>query len=141
MTAQDDNKKQQQPKVATFVSAGHGKESAVSSAKTELVTEVSKEVELPTEVKEAGVEHLHGSIELPPDIKKLGVSASGVQTQVQPPAVTVTLPIQDDKIFDGSKAPVTSSIKWLATWCLKRLKFAHLILKKIHGKIVRVTVN
>ena len=125
----------------TAQSSTHGKERDATSSTSQLVKEITTEVELPEEVKAAGVEKIQGAIELPPDIKKLGVTPGAAQTPIAVPATTVTLPISDDKIYQGTKVPLTSAFKWLAVWCLKRLKTAHLILKSIHGKIVRVVVK
>ena len=76
------------------------------------------------------------TIELPPDVKKLGVqsTASAQFSTYQ----NVKLPISDDKIMAGLHAPITSSIRWLATLAIYVLRHAHLGLKVIHGKIVRV---
>jgi hypothetical protein len=77
------------------------------------------------------------SPEIPPDIE-----AAGVQTVADPvmfPAQKpLKLPISDDKIVSGLHAPVTSSWRWLATLMVLMLRQAHLSLKKVHGKIVRV---
>ena len=112
----------------------------IKSGKNEIIKEVSQEIELPKEVSQAGVE-IHGAVEFPLDLKKLGVTPTGGQTPLSAVTTTISLPISDDKILAGTKAPLTSALKWLAVWCLKRLKVAHLILKSIHGKIIRVTVK
>ncbi|OGG32108.1 hypothetical protein A3I80_05110 [Candidatus Gottesmanbacteria bacterium RIFCSPLOWO2_02_FULL_40_10] len=77
---------------------------------------------------------------MPPDVKKLGVSVSNAQSPVFT-AAQVSLPITDDKILEGLKAPLSSAFKWLAVWCIKKLQKAHLVLKSIHGKIIRVKVR
>ena len=76
------------------------------------------------------------TIQLPPDLKKLGV-------QSMPPSVlqsyqNVKLPITDDKVLTGLHAPISSSFRWLATLALYLLKRAHLGLKVVHGKVIRV---
>ena len=122
--------------------ASASKESEIiASVKEAKVEEISKDAELKKDVADAGVEKIHGVIELPPDVKKLGVTLSGSQAPVVSTTTPVSLPISDDKIFKGTNAPITSALKWLAVWCLKRLKSAHLILKLIHGKIIRVKVK
>jgi len=125
----------------TAQSSSHGKETEVVSPKSELMKEVTPEVEIGKEVKAAGVEKIKDTIELPPDVKKLGVTPGASQIPVAIPAATVTLPLSDAKILAGSKAPLTSAFKWLSVWCFKRLKVAHLILKSIHGKIIRVAIK
>lgn len=79
------------------------------------------------------------SIQLPPDLKKLGVQASS-SSKFQS-YTNIKLPISDDKIVSGLHAPINSSLRWLATLAFHLLKKAHLSLKKIHGKIVRVVAG
>lgn len=74
-----------------------------------------------------------------PDIAKLGV-ASTASTSF-PSYKSVNLPLSDDRVFQGLHAPVTTSLRWLAELCLYLLKQAHLTLKNIHGKVVRVGVR
>lgn len=76
------------------------------------------------------------TIELPPDVKKLGVNP--IQTSRFSSYQNIKLPLSDDKILTGLKAPVSSSFRWLATLALYILKSAHLQLKKIHGQIIRI---
>lgn len=76
------------------------------------------------------------TIELPPDIKKLGVHPS--TTSQFSTYQNVKLPLADDKILPGLHAPITSSLRWLATLAIYILRHAHLGLKKIHGRVVRV---
>ncbi|MBI3380188.1 hypothetical protein HY029_05525 [Candidatus Gottesmanbacteria bacterium] len=130
-----------QPAVPAIISSTTAKEQGgarVSSA--EVVSEIKQEVELPKEVEKAGVEIVKDTIELPPDIKKLGVTSTGsipsVTASVSLPQVT--LPISDQQVEVGLHAQILSSLRWLAVWCVRRLKMAHIALKQIHGKIVRV---
>ena len=79
------------------------------------------------------------TIKLPPDLKKLGLQSSSSS-----PFSTyqnVKLPISDDKIVIGLHAPITNSIRWLATFALYLLQQAHLTLKVIHGKVARVVMS
>lgn len=76
------------------------------------------------------------TIELPPDIEKLGAQATN-PTQF-PTYQNIKLPISDDKILSGLHAPITSSLRWLATFAQYILACAHIALKKVHGKVVRV---
>ncbi len=76
------------------------------------------------------------TIELPPDIKKLGVQPAS--TSQFSTYQSVKLPISDDKVITGLQAPITSSFRWLATLAIYILRHAHLGLKIIHGKVVRV---
>jgi len=116
-----------------------------------LVSPPSKEVEpIPKkeiefkEIKEKEVEeevrpHLikrEETIELPPDIQKLGLKP--IPTIDFPQYQNIKLPLSDDKIIVGLHAPISSSLRWLATLALYLLKKTHLSLKVIHGRVVRV---
>ena len=76
------------------------------------------------------------TIKLPPDLKKMGVQASS--TSQTTGYQNVRIPISDDKVLVGMKAPITSSLRWLATFALYLLHQAHLSLKVIHGHAVRI---
>lgn len=118
-----------------------GKEQeAIGIVGTEQIKEVSKEIELPEEVEKAGVVMKKETIELPPDVKKLGVSSTGASVPVAQTASLpkVSLPISDDQVIAGLHTQITNALHWLAVWCIKKLKKAHVMLKVIHGKIVRV---
>lgn len=109
-------------------------------AGTEVVQEVPKEPEVTPEVERVGVTVTRESIELPPDVKKLGVTPSGSSVPVATSATipSVVLPISDQQVVVGLHAQIISSLRWLAVWCLKKLQKAHIMLKVIHGKIIRV---
>ena len=102
-----------------------------------------KEIEF-KEVKEKEIEEEIGPhvvkrqeiINLPPDLKNLGLKP--ISTTQFPQYQTVKLPISDEKIITGFSAPVSSSLRWLATLALYLLQQAHLSLKVIHGRVVRV---
>ena len=76
------------------------------------------------------------TIELPPDLKKLGLQA--VSQSKFTSFNNIKLPLSDEKIIVGQKAPITSSIRWLATFALYILAHAHLGLKVVHGHVIRV---
>ncbi|MEK7634069.1 MAG: hypothetical protein AAB437_04465 [Patescibacteria group bacterium] len=76
------------------------------------------------------------TIELPPDLKKLGLQA--VSHSKFPSYKNIKLPLSDEKIIVGQKAPITSSLRWLATFALYILAQAHLGLKIVHGHVIRV---
>lgn len=78
-------------------------------------------------------------IEIAPDLRKMGVKAPAATTSVSDVATTsLKLPLTDDQIALGLQAQILSSLRWLAEWCLRQLKKAHLHLKKIHGHFVKV---
>lgn len=109
-------------------------------AQAEAVGEVPKEPEVAPEVERVGVTVTRESIELPPDVKKLGVTPAGSSVPVATSATIppVVLPISDQQVVTGLHAQIISSLRWLAVWCLKKLQKAHIMLKVIHGKIIRV---
>jgi len=76
------------------------------------------------------------TIELPPDLKILGlqpVSNSQFQSYQN-----IKLPISDDKIIQGLHAPISSSLRWLATLAVYMLRLGHLQLRIVGGKVIRI---
>lgn len=127
--------------VPVSVTTGPGKEgSPVPVNSLETVSEVATEIELPVEVEKAGVVSFKETVELPPDVKNLGVTQTGtaVPIQITPVLPQVDLPISDNLVVAGLHASIGNAFRWLATWCIKKLKKAHIALKVIHGKITRV---
>lgn len=123
------------------VATGVGKEgSPVEVNSPDTVSEITSEVEIPSEVEKAGVVSFKETIELPPDIRKLGVTQIGASVPVQnaPLLPQVDLPISDSQVVVGLHAGIGNAFRWLANWCIKKLKKAHVALKVIHGKIIRV---
>jgi len=74
--------------------------------------------------------------EIHPDLKKAGLQA--IDTTSLDPRQRVHLPIADEQIMEGLDEPISSSFRWLAEFALFILRRAHLALKKVHGKVVRV---
>ncbi|QQS44513.1 hypothetical protein IPM65_02855 [Candidatus Roizmanbacteria bacterium] len=74
--------------------------------------------------------------EIHPDLKKAGLQA--LDTTSLDPKQRVRLPIADEEIMNGLDEPLSSSFRWLAEFALFMLKRAHLALKRVHGKVVRV---
>lgn len=82
-----------------------------------------QEVELSPEVISSGVKVQPTSIPIPPPVAQMGVGAVG--QNVASPAPAVTLPLSDDQIAQGLKQSVWSSWRWLAQWCVRKLKQIH----------------
>ena len=76
------------------------------------------------------------TIELPPDLKKMGLQSTSA-TQFSS-YQNIKLPISDEKVVVGLHAPVTTSLRWLATLAVYLLARVHLGLKVVHGKVIRV---
>lgn len=91
---------------------------------------------LPKEVTSAGVTIHPTSIPVPTQIAHMGVKPVGANIPM--PTAATALPITDDKIALGLAKSIKESFRWLAEWCIRRLKQAHVGLQSIHGKLVRV---
>lgn len=89
------------------------------------------EIELPKEVAAAGVKPQPASVQLPQAVVQMGVTP--IEQATPPPAATVVLPLTDDQIARGLKQSITSSWRWLAEWCVRKLKQLH---KKIYARAV-----
>lgn len=76
------------------------------------------------------------NIEISNELKKMGLKP--VTSSNFPQYKNVKLPISDEKVVLGKQEPVTSSLRWLATFAEYLLWKAHISLKKIHGKVIRV---
>lgn len=99
-----------------------------------LMAEVGKDTELSPEVKMAGVSMKSDSIELPHLVQKMGVSAVGPAAPPTSQVVAITLPLSDDQIAQGLHQSLMSSWRWLAEWCERQFKQAHILLTSAKGK-------
>lgn len=86
------------------------------------------EIELPKEVAAAGVTQKPTVVQLPQAVTQMGVKPVGQMGLPQAPAVA--LPLTDDQIVLGLKQSITSSWRWLAEWCVRKLKQIHRTLVK-----------
>ncbi len=103
--------------------------------KKEIEFKEVKEKEIEEEVKPHIIKR-EETIKLPPDIQKLGLKP--IPTTDFPQYQNIKLPLSDDKIVVGLHAPISSSLRWLATLALYLLQKTHLSLKVIHGRVIRV---
>lgn len=76
------------------------------------------------------------SIKLPSDLTMIGLQP--VSSTQFSSYKNVKLPISDEKIIKGLHEPITSSYRWLAEFAIFILTQAHLALRVVHGKIIRV---
>lgn len=108
----------------------------LGTTESSALEEIGTEVELTPELERVGLQKHGETIELPPDVAKMGVTAVG---PTQPVVTTgaVKLPLSDDQIITGLHAQIITSLRWLAEWCIRQLKKAHLHLTKTGGKIIR----
>lgn len=130
------------PQQPQAVSAGMVKEiERAAIAKTEsFLEEAGKLPELTPELEKAGVQKVHGEVQIPAPVSQMGVKQAGPTAPVSG-QVAVTLPITDDQVLKGLHANIFEAIRWLAEWSIRRLKMAHLALKKVGGRIIRVQVK
>lgn len=109
-----------------------------ATPETPSLSEVGKEVDLPQEVQRAGVTIQSDTITLPKVVQNMGVSAVGPSAPPSSaPVATVVLPLTDDQIAQGVHQSIMTSWRWLAEWCERQLKQAHILLTSAHGKIIR----
>lgn len=76
------------------------------------------------------------TIKLPTDLQMIGLQP--VKTTQFPSYKNVKLPISDEKIVAGLHEPITSSKRWLSELAFYLLRQAHLTLRTVHGKVIRV---
>jgi len=70
--------------------------------------------------------------------KKLTIQPSTQKSNQFSRLYDIKTPIADDKVLSGKNAPVTSSIRWLSELAIYILRKAHIKIKRIGGKAVRV---
>src|SRR3989344_853443 len=102
----------------------------IVSAETQTFTEIGKDAELPKEVAAVGVRVQPTTVSIPAPLQSMGVKAAGQNTVSQ--GTATVLPLTDDEIAQGLHQGITSSWRWLAEWCRRRLKQMHVGLKIIH---------
>lgn len=122
----------------SVTSSSFFKEGEPGLASSESSDEIQEVVEHePDAETESFVSPRSDTIELPPDLIKLGVQSSSSANNF-PTYQNVKLPISDDKVIIGLHAPISSSLRWLATFAIYLLARAHLGLKVIKGHVIRV---
>ncbi len=113
-----------QPSVPMNPVGSSNKEAGVGGGLEVGLRDVSaQEVELPKEVASVGVKVQPTTIPIPPPVQQLGVQPTGQNVPVQQPPRRV--PLTDDQIVQGLKQGVTTSWRWLAEYCVRRLKQLH----------------
>jgi hypothetical protein len=104
------------------------------------VVDRAAELDLPKEVVKSGVISIPQIVKVPTHLEGSGVAASGVNAPLGS-GDSIALPLTDVEIIGGLSQDSTKSIKWLAEWCVRRLKILHVSLKNLRGKIVRSKIN
>ncbi|MCX7997001.1 MAG: hypothetical protein N2691_04620 [Patescibacteria group bacterium] len=76
------------------------------------------------------------NIRLSPDLASHGLKAV---THTNFPAYqNVKIPISDDQVLEGIKQPISDSMRWLAEYAKFLLWQAHISIKKVRGKTIRI---
>lgn len=100
-----------------------------------IIAETEKEHEVPEEIKPY-VRINQDTLDIPPDLQKFGLKP--VSPSSSSIFQSIKLPISDDKVMQGLHKPVTSSWRWLSELSIFLLRQAHLMLRTVHGHVVRV---
>lgn len=129
-------KNQNNPQPAVSVGSIHKERELAKPAET-YFSEKTTTPEISKEVENAGIKARHEEIRVDVELQNIGVNATGTSTVV-PANPTVVLPIPDDEVEKGLHQKIFLSISWLAQWCIFQLKRAHLTLKIIRGRVMRV---
>lgn len=123
--------------MSTLPSTAKEKQEITGGLEAPGLKEVGKESPLPSEVAGAGITLHPTSVTIPQPVAQLGVKPVG-DTAVSQGAPAVALPLTDDQIAVGLHKSIATSWRWLAQWCIRRLRQLHMVIKKVHGKFVRV---
>ncbi len=88
--------------------------------------EVPTYPEITSEMKEHGVEQMREEIELPEEVKKAGVESVDNLTVYEPPKENLIpqIPLTTAQMQKGLHAKVADSILWLVYWCVRQIKRA-----------------
>jgi len=111
----------QNPPLSSAGSLGVGKEGESSPSIEFPIQEIHREVDLPKEVSSVGVKSQPTVVPLPKPIQQMGVKASGQNIQIGTGS-TVVLPLTQSQISEGLNKGIVDSWRWLAVWCIRRLK-------------------
>ena len=77
------------------------------------------------------------TIKLPPNLKKLGLETEE-NTQFKEVLNRIKFPISDEKIMENLQASPSEAKRWYATILLYMLEQAHITIKKVGSKVVRI---
>lgn len=94
-----------------------------ASAESIHVPDSDHESVLSPEVAHAGIRMRSDTVEIPKNVAQMGVRVVSQPTLTPTGGVpTIALPLNDEQIALGLHQSITSSFRWLAQWCEKRLK-------------------
>jgi hypothetical protein len=96
-----------------------------------------KELEKSKEISEY-VKEVPARSEIPRKVERItGDGHAGQTVPLKKKKNKVQLPLTDDEIITGLHAHMWQSVRWLAIWCVRKLKKARIAVKEVHGKLVR----
>lgn len=130
------NKSDDQIKTATLTKEGEPIDISAEKIDTSKIEVIDTEPVIEDKEIAKFIEVNRDDPQIHPELKKAGLLS--VNTSSLDPKYKIQLPISDEKVIEGLHKPVTTSFRWLAEFALFMLKQAHLTLKEIHGKVVRV---
>ncbi|NTU73283.1 hypothetical protein HGB07_03885 [Candidatus Roizmanbacteria bacterium] len=81
------------------------------------------------------IEVKRNDIEVDDELQQHGVQPTSTDPQEIDPTASL---LADEKIVKGLHAPISSSLRWLATLALYLLQRSHYTLKVVRGKVMRV---
>ena len=97
---------------------------------SEQLRPATPEIEVPKEVTGAGVTIQPTTVALPPNVAGMGVQPAGANVPATPSdSPAANLPLSEEQIAKGLHESVMSSWRWLAEWCVRKIK-------QIHSKIL-----
>lgn len=102
-----------------------------------VIREKSDHVELSKETESIGMRVHKDQIQVAKELQDIGVYETGTSAKM-PTNPRVKLPIPDTEVEKGLHQKIYSSVRWLAEWCIFQLKRAHMTLKVVRGKVMRV---
>jgi hypothetical protein len=91
-----------------------------------LLQEVPQVPEISTEMKEHGVEVGSETVELPQEVKQAGVEAVDDLAVYEPPKENLTpnIPLTTQQMQKGLHAKVADSLLWLVYWCIRQINMS-----------------
>ena len=105
---------------------------------SEQLRPATPEIEVPKEVTGAGVTVQPTTVALPPNVAGMGVQPAGANVPATPSdSPAANLPLSEEQIAKGLHESVMSSWRWLAEWCVRRLRQLHMGIRSVHGKLTK----
>ena len=112
---------QQLKTVPTTGSSALGKEGESIPSSELPIQDTQKELEIPKEVISSGVKVRPTVVSLPKPVTQMGVKPVGPNVGLGTGS-TVVLPLTQTQIAQGLQKNIIDSWRWLAVWCIRKLK-------------------